>query len=175
MFALLIAVTQQCSDSHVYACSKYLQSWLGSLLSSKLHVCPKSVTLLHSAGAVKKCSVGSPGECNTETASLVTDPDSVVWYRGYVHQYERELCPQVKQVLQAMQVHRIVAGHNVMSNGRIKSLCGGKVNIIDVGMSRAYLGNLAVWKCTNGTAYAVHAGGKEFVLKLTDAIDLSPL
>ena len=104
---------------------------------------------------------------------MITDPDSSVWYRGYVHQYERELCPQVVQVLQAMQVQRIVTGHNVMSNGRIKSLCGGKVNLIDVGMSRAYLGNMAVWKCVNNTAYAVHPGGKEYKLKLTDPIALT--
>lgn len=122
------------------------------------------------ADAVMDCSTGTHDKCSDKAAALITAPDSVVWYRGYVHQYERELCPQVKKVLQAMQVQRIVAGHNVMSGGRIKSLCGGKVHLIDVGISRAYLGNMAVWKCVNDTAYAVHPGGKEWVLKLTDPI-----
>ena len=69
-----------------------------------------------------------------------------------------------------MQVQRIVAGHNVMSDGRIKSLCGGKVNLIDVGMSRAYLGNMAVWTCSKDTAMAIHLRGRRFRLGLTDPI-----
>lgn len=88
--------------------------------------------------------------------NLLSDTTSPVWYRGYVQLYEAEICPEVQKVVQALQVQRIVSGHNIMQNGRIKSLCGGQINLIDVGMSRAYFGNMAVWKCSNDSAYAVH-------------------
>ncbi len=89
--------------------------------------------------------------------NLLSDASSPVWYRAYVQQYEAEICPEVQQVVQALQVQRIVSGHNIMQNGKIKSLCGGRINLIDVGMSRAYFGNMAVWKCSNDSAYAVHS------------------
>ena len=86
----------------------------------------------------------------------MTGANSPVWYRGYVQRSETEICPEVQQVVQAMQVQRIVSGHNIMQNGKVRSMCGGRVNLIDVGMSHAYFGNIAVWKCTNDSAYALY-------------------
>ncbi|KAA6429207.1 MAG: metallophosphoesterase, partial [Trebouxia sp. A1-2] len=106
------------------------------------------------SGAVHACSAG---HCTKDQMNLLSDTSSPVWYRGYVQHYEAEICPEVQQVVQALQVQRIVSGHNIMQNGKIKSLCGGRVNLIDVGMSRAYFGNMAVWKCSNDSAYAVHS------------------
>lgn len=105
------------------------------------------------AGAVQKCS---EGHCTQKQADLMTGANSPVWYRGYVQRSEIEICPEVQQVVQAMQVQRIVSGHNIMQNGKICSMCGGLVNLIDVGMSHAYFGNMAVWKCTNDSAYALY-------------------
>ncbi|KAL0042325.1 hypothetical protein WJX77_009183 [Trebouxia sp. C0004] len=106
------------------------------------------------SGAVHACSAG---HCTKDQMNMLSDASSPLWYRGYVQQYEAEICPEVQQVVQALQVQRIVSGHNIMQNGKIKSLCGGQVNLIDVGMSRAYFGNMAVWRCSNDSAYAVHS------------------
>lgn len=62
----------------------------------------------------------------------------------------------MEQVTQALQVERIVSGHNIMQDGKIKTLCDGRLNLIDVGMSKAYFGNMAVWRCSNGTVVAIH-------------------
>lgn len=58
--------------------------------------------------------------------------------------------------MQTLRVQRIVSGHNIMQNGKIRSLCGGRVNLIDVGISGAYFGNMAVWTCANDTANALY-------------------
>jgi len=120
----------------------------------KSKVCLASSMLTAAAGAVHACSAG---QCTKDQMNLLSDASSPVWYRAYVQQYEAEICPEVQQVVQALQVQRIVSGHNIMQNGKIKSLCGGRINLIDVGMSRAYFGNMAVWKCSNDSAYAVHS------------------
>ena len=116
------------------------------------------------ADAVHNCS---DKRCTQQEAELLTDASSPVWYRGYVQQYEAEICPEVQQVIQTLQVQRIVSGHNIMQNGRIRSLCGGQVNLIDVGMSHAYFGNMAVWKCANNSAYALHLD-KTFKIRAPD-------
>ena len=105
------------------------------------------------ADALHNCS---EGHCSKDQMNLLSDANSPVWYRGYVQQYEAEICPEVQQVVETLQVQRVVSGHNIMQNGKIRSLCGGQVNLIDVGMSRAYFGNMAVWKCSNDSASAVH-------------------
>lgn len=98
----------------------------------------------------------SEGHCTRQQAELITGANSPVWYRGYVQRSEGEICPEVHRVVKAMKVQRIVSGHNVMQNGRVRSMCGGQVNLIDVGMSRAYFGKMAVWKCMNNSAFAVY-------------------
>ena len=105
------------------------------------------------ADALHSCT---DGQCSRDQANLLSDANSPIWYRGYVQQYEAEICPEVQQVVKSLQVQRIVCGHNIMQNGKIRSLCGGQVNLIDVGMSHAYFGHMAVWKCSNDTATAVH-------------------
>ncbi|KAL3131729.1 hypothetical protein ABBQ38_007449 [Trebouxia sp. C0009 RCD-2024] len=104
-------------------------------------------------GAVQNCS---DGHCTKYQADLLTGGNSPVWYRGYVQDYEAKLCPEVQQVVQTLKVQRIVSGHNVMQNGKIRSLCGGRVTLIDVGISHAYFGNLAVWRCSNNSAHALY-------------------
>lgn len=118
-----------------------------------MHDTVVSAAVVPVVGAVQKCS---EGDCTRQQADLITGANSPVWYRGYVQRSEKQICPEVQQVVQAMKVQRIVSGHNVMQNGRVHSMCGGQVNLIDVGMSRAYFGNMAVWKCTNDSAYALY-------------------
>lgn len=118
-----------------------------------MHDTVVSAAVVPVVGAVQKCSEGT---CTRQQADLITGANSPVWYRGYVQRSEGQICPEVQQVVQAMKVQRIVSGHNVMQNGRVRSMCGGQLNLIDVGMSRAYFGSMAVWKCTNDSAYALY-------------------
>ena len=175
LLVMLLHAQMQCTPAfpslHELRATLVLHSRMIALNAAWLTLCLLLIeAAMCFADAVAQCSTGSSSICSAEMASLITDPDSVVWYRGYVHQYERDLCPLVQQVLEAMQVQRIVAGHNVMSDGRVKSLCGGKVNLIDVGISRAYLGNMAVWTCSNNAATAIHPPGRSFRLRLSAPI-----
>eukprot|EP01024_Parvocaulis_polyphysoides_P057666 TRINITY_DN614_c2_g1_i1.p2 TRINITY_DN614_c2_g1~~TRINITY_DN614_c2_g1_i1.p2 ORF type:complete len:187 (+),score=10.76 TRINITY_DN614_c2_g1_i1:322-882(+) len=87
------------------------------------------------------------------------------WMRDYVQLKETQICNDVELVVQALGVERIVVGHNIMKKGQIETKCNGLIHFIDVGMSKSYYGNLAVWTCDqhNGPL-ALYSNGK--VVKL---------
>lgn len=53
------------------------------------------------------------------------------------------MCGLFKQLLQLYDVKRIVSGHNVQSDGKVKVSCEGALWAIDVGMAAHYGGNMA--------------------------------
>jgi len=69
--------------------------------------------------------------------------------------------PHVKAVLQIHQVERIVLGHTA-TEGAILPRFGGKVVLVDVGLSRVFdpRPRLACLVIENGKAYALHRGEK---------------
>jgi hypothetical protein len=115
-------------------------------------------------GAVLQCADASCDRHDKQVRQLLGEAGPV-WYRGHVQLAERQICKDVEQVLQALRVQQIVAGHNVMPDGRIHSLCGGRLFLIDVGMSRAYMGNMAVWVCHNGTINGLYGNGQQHTFK----------
>ena len=125
-----------------------------SALTARTHLdCPN-----HYAGALKDCATPGSRSCNRRSAARQTlsAADSLVWLRDYVQQPERLFCPGLQQVLTAFAVRRMVVGHNVMRNGRVNTKCGGALQLADVGMSRAYYSNLAVWTCDNDRPEALY-------------------
>lgn len=112
----------------------------------------------HCAGALKDCATPGSLRCNRRSSArqILTAADSLVWLRDYVQQPERLFCPGLQQVLTAFAVRRMVVGHNVMRNGQVNTRCDGALQLADVGMSRAYYGNLAVWTCDNDRPEALY-------------------
>jgi len=91
--------------------------------------------------------------------SAVMAGDGPLWYRG-MSQSENAASPeQVDQVLAAFGVKQIVVGHTP-TPGAVMPRYGGKVLVIDVGLS-AYYGTHPVCLVQEGdTVYAVHRGNK---------------
>ncbi len=69
--------------------------------------------------------------------------------------------PLVDRLLQNFDVDRIVVGHT-FTGGAVMPRFGGKVVMVDVGLSRAYdnTAKLACLEIENGQAYAIHRGQK---------------
>ncbi len=82
-----------------------------------------------------------------------------VWDRDYVTETEEKACPRLQKVLRGLGASRMVVGHTTRRNGRIQSRCGGRLQVIDVGIAAVYGGNLAAWEWAAGDARALYSGG----------------
>ncbi|MCP4042274.1 MAG: metallophosphatase, partial [Gammaproteobacteria bacterium] len=92
--------------------------------------------------------------------SGVLEMDAPVWDRGFVNDAEEDACPRLKKVLRVLGVSRMVVGHSVRRDGRILSRCGGRLQVIDVGISTYQGGNLAAWEWLDGDARAIYPTGR---------------
>ena len=92
---------------------------------------------------------------------IVIDPEGPLWYKGLAKGDEKELQPLVSKILQNFGVKRIVIGHSY-ANAAITPRFGGKVIMIDIGLSRVYdnLGKLGCLLIENSHPYALHRGAK---------------
>lgn len=98
------------------------------------------------------------------------DNESPVWNRFYSREDDDgdgEVCDEVNRVLTATGANRMVIGHTVQSGG-MRTKCGGKLHLIDVGMSSAYVGRGAAWICEGGEVRARYADGTELLEKEAD-------
>ncbi|KXN74530.1 Metallo-dependent phosphatase [Conidiobolus coronatus NRRL 28638] len=85
-------------------------------------------------------------------------------YRGYARDAEPGICKTLETALKSMRVNRMVLGHTVQQNGKITSRCGGRIILIDVGISKYKRGNLAALELTPGHAKGLYPNGKSAVL-----------
>jgi hypothetical protein len=76
-------------------------------------------------------------------ASLAAAETGPLWFRGMAREDEAAWEPALEQVLGAIGASRVVIGHTVTGDGRIKPRFGGRVTMIDVGMNPLYGRNLA--------------------------------
>jgi hypothetical protein len=82
-----------------------------------------------------------------------------LWYRGLARDPEESLAAHVDAVLQFHGIESIVIGHTVTA-GAILPRFGGKVIMIDVGMSKAYGGPYAALLIEGAKRFAIHRGTK---------------
>ncbi len=88
---------------------------------------------------------------------IVRASDGPLWYRGMARGNEQELAPLVKTVLANFQVKRIVIGHSPTA-GTVIPRFGGRVLVIDVGLSKVYGHRLACLVIENDHPYTLHRG-----------------
>jgi predicted MPP superfamily phosphohydrolase len=126
---------------------------------------------------LKRSKINDQARLELEDFSLIEkgvlgDVDGPLWYRGLATEREDhpEMNAHIDQLLAAHQVKRIVIGHTVVP--AIMPRFGGKVVVIDVGLSRVYGGPPAFLEFVKGEAFAIHRGQR---LKLPglggDALD----
>jgi hypothetical protein len=82
-----------------------------------------------------------------------------LWYRGLAQDVETELEPHVDQLLSLHGVSHIVIGHTT-TPGAVVPRLGGKVLLIDVGLSVGYGAHPACLVVEQGAAFALHRGQK---------------
>jgi hypothetical protein len=95
---------------------------------------------------------GAPPEDN-----MADDPEGPLWYRGLSNGDEHELAAHVDSVLAQYGVRHVVVGHTV-TPGTVLPRFGGRVIMIDVGLSAAYGGPPAALIIEQGTPYTLHRG-----------------
>jgi hypothetical protein len=93
-----------------------------------------------------------------QNAVLVQDPDGPLWFRGLARE-DAALVPHLDAVLQRHGCRRMVLGHTT-TEGLVMPLYGGRVVLIDVGLSRAYWSAPAALLLEGGRAFALHRGRK---------------
>lgn len=92
---------------------------------------------------------------------MVGDEQGPLRYTGLARGDETRLAPLVDRIERDFGVKRVVMGHT-FANGAIVPRFGGKVILIDVGLSRIYdnAGRLGCLLIENDKAYAIHRGQK---------------
>jgi hypothetical protein len=71
-------------------------------------------------------------------STLAAGENGPLWFRGLAQEDEATYEPAVEQVLRSMDARAIVVGHTVTKTGRIQTRFGGRVVMIDAGMSGVY-------------------------------------
>ena len=88
---------------------------------------------------------------------LAVDPEGPLWYRGLAQNPEDDEAAHVDKLLASFGVKRIVIGHTP-THGTIWPRFGGKVILIDVGLSQAYGGRQACLMIEGDKLTVVHRG-----------------
>lgn len=89
----------------------------------------------------------------------VLGPEGPLWYRGFVQDPEEVACPLLAESLAALGARRMVVGHTTRSDGRIEARCGGRLQVVDIGIADHYGGNLGALEIVAADARALYPGG----------------
>lgn len=95
-----------------------------------------------------------PAEART---GIVVDPEGPLWYRGLAQSPEPELAGHVDNVLAAFRVQHMVIAHTP-TPGIVMPRFGGKVIMIDVGLSEAFGASQACLEFEGGKPFSIHRG-----------------
>ena len=107
-------------------------------------------------------------------ASLAAGDSGPFWYRGMAREDETAWLPSLERVLAGIGAQKVVIGHTVTGDGRIRARFGGRVVMIDVGMNPLYGRNLAALEIgADGSMSALYEGRRE-ELALPKAAALAP-
>jgi hypothetical protein len=100
------------------------------------------------------------GELNDFTrleGGVAMDEEGPLWYRGLARDDEAALAAHVDAVLKNFGVSRIVIAHTPTA-GTVIPTFGGKVLVVDVGLSKYYGSRLACLVIEKGRPYTLHRG-----------------
>ncbi|KAI7881013.1 Metallo-dependent phosphatase, partial [Lichtheimia hyalospora FSU 10163] len=86
--------------------------------------------------------------------------DGPTWYRGFAVGDER-ICPVLDKALKMLEADRMVMGHTVQRDGHIRTRCGGKAILIDIGISYVYGGHPGALEIQGDQVHAIYKHGKE--------------
>ncbi len=92
---------------------------------------------------------------------IVIDEQGPLWYRGLAEGDEAAMGPLVDRLMRNFGVSRIVVGHTY-TGGAVTPRFGGRVLMVDAGISRAYdnTGKVAALLVEDGKVWALHRGQK---------------
>jgi hypothetical protein len=85
------------------------------------------------------------------------ETEGPLWYRGFAQEDTAEIRGHVDALLETHRVSRMVIGHTP-TGGVVLPRFGGKVLLIDVGISRVYGGPPSCLVIEKGVGYVVHRG-----------------
>ena len=88
---------------------------------------------------------------------MVRDDDGPLWFRGLALADEKSLEAHVTAVLAHHRAARIVIGHTV-TEGTVIPRFGGRVLLIDAGMTQFYGARQACLVIEDGKPYVLHRG-----------------
>jgi hypothetical protein len=88
-----------------------------------------------------------------DSALGVDDGDRVMWTRQFSSNVTAAACEELAESLRILGARRMVVAHTV--HAEITADCGGRVWMVDVGMSRAYGGRVQVLEILNDTVLRV--------------------
>ena len=108
---------------------------------------------------------------NTGTG-MARDSNGPLWHRALARGDDASVSEQVKPIFKTHAVRHVVLGHTV--SGRIIPKAGGKVILIDVGMSKAYGGPAGCLVIEKGVFYANYAGHPQLKLPVKTDPTLTP-
>ncbi len=93
-----------------------------------------------------------------QEGSVIDDPDGPFWYRGWARMPEtEENLAKLNEVLARFDAKRMVVGHTPILNTVLPRF-GGKVVLVDAGMSEYYFGANAALELLSDCAFSVTAG-----------------
>jgi hypothetical protein len=90
---------------------------------------------------------------------LLVDPEGPLWYRGLASNEEAAEEANLEAALKNYGANRIVIGHTPTA-GTVIPRFGGRVVMIDVGLSAAYGRRLACLIVEDGKLFTLHRGEK---------------
>lgn len=91
--------------------------------------------------------------------------DGPLWYRGYAAAGAAALDAPLTALLARWDADRLVVGHSVTPDFRIRTRLDGRLFLIDTGMlTEVYKGRASALELTGGTARAIYADGRRDVL-----------
>ncbi len=90
----------------------------------------------------------------------VNGEHSPVWSRRFSDEVDDEDCDRLADVLELLDVDRMIVGHTVQEEG-INSFCGRRVWCIDVGLAAAYGGRLQILEIVGDEVRVIEAAENE--------------
>lgn len=97
------------------------------------------------------------GDASPPEGNIAEDPEGPLWYRGLATGDETLLAAHVDRVLARFGVRHVVIGHTV-TPGTIMPRFGGKVIMIDVGLSAVYGAEQAALVVEGDAVFTLHRG-----------------